>query len=176
MLRFDDHTEQKKTPQIIRYLQEGKNVALISDAGTPLISDPGYLLVRECLKRGIKVVSIPGPSAILTALICSGLPADKFVFLGYPPEKQAKRLKLFQALKLNSQLIKELSPTYIFYCAPHKLSATLSDMKEIIGNLAIVIAHELTKIHESVWRGTLDEVLSKQLSFKGELVILFRIN
>jgi len=98
MVRFDDYTEGKETPQLIEQLLHGKNIVLVSDAGTPLISDPGYRLVSEAIKRGVRVISIPGPTAAIAALTSSGLPANRLLFLGYPPEKQMHRKDLFLAL------------------------------------------------------------------------------
>lgn len=164
LLRFDDHTEMQKTPGILELLLQDKSVALVSDAGTPLISDPGFRLVNEAIKRGIKVVSIPGPTAAIAALTVSGLPTNHFMFLGYPPEKQSHRLKLFGSLPKDV--------TLIFYCAPHKLQQTLHDMKEVLGDIDIVIARELTKIHEEVWRGSLTQALDKFTKPVGEFVIL----
>ncbi len=164
LMRFDDHTEQKLVPGILELLSN-KNIALVSDAGTPLISDPGYRLVSEAIKRGFKVVSIPGPTAAIAALSVSGLPTNHFTFLGYPPEKQSHRIKLF------SSLPKDI--TIIFYCAPHKLLQTLEDMKEVLGDIPIVIARELTKVHEEVWRGKLSEAINHFILPKGEYVILF---
>lgn len=162
LFRFDEYTEEKLIPQILTY----KTVALVSDAGTPLISDPGYKLVREAIRRGIKVVSIPGPTAAIAALTSSGLPTNKFLFLGYPPEKQSHRIKLFQSLPKDT--------TIIFCCAPHKLRQTLEDMESVFGDIPIVIARELTKVHEELWRGKLSEVQWRE--FKGEIVILFRLD
>ena len=105
LIRYDDRTEISKAPEILELLTQGKSVALVSDAGTPLISDPGYVLVREARKRGIPVISVPGASALLTALTSSGLPADKFMFLGYPPEKQSHRFKLFTQIVSIKHLI-----------------------------------------------------------------------
>lgn len=166
LMRFDEHTEEKMLPEVLEMLTH-KDVALVSDAGTPLISDPGYRLVSACIKRGIKVISIPGPSAVLAALTSSGLPANKFMFLGYPPEKQSHRLKLFQSLP------KDI--TIIFYCAPHKLKQTLLDLKESYGDIHIVIARELTKIHEDIWRGTLSKALTEFQLTKGEFVLLLTL-
>lgn len=158
LLRFDEHTEDKLIPEILTH----QNVALVSDAGTPLISDPGYKLVQECIKRSFPVISIPGPSAFLTALTSSGLPTNKFLFLGYPPEKQSHRVKLFQSLP------KDI--TIIFYVSPHKLQQTLADLKEILGDIDIVIARELTKFHEEIWREKISGAQTR--SFKGELVFM----
>lgn len=166
LVPYYDEIEDKRIPEIIDALTQGRNIALVSDAGTPLISDPGFRLVRECVKRGIKVESIPGPSAALAALTCSGLPPDKFMFLGYPPEKQSARLELFKKLSPNI--------TTIFYCAPHKLTTTIDDLKSILGDIEIVIARELTKIHEEIWRGPITTALTKFAFIKGEVVLLFR--
>ncbi len=167
MVRLDDRTENQKTPWLIEQLLQGKNVALVSDAGTPLISDPGYRLVSECVKRGIHVISIPGPTAAIAALSVSGLPTNQFMFLGYPPEKQSHRMKLFQTLPKET--------TLIFYCAPHKLYQTLGDMQSVLSDIPIVIARELTKVHEEVWRGTLSEGLKHFLSPQGEFVLLLQL-
>lgn len=167
MVRFDDHTENQKTPWLVGQLLQGKNVALVSDAGTPLISDPGYRLVSEAIKRGITVVSIPGPTAAIAALTVSGLPTNHFMFLGYPPEKQSHRIKLF------SSLPKDV--TIIFYCAPHKLQQTFGDMQTVLGDIPIVIARELTKIHEEVWRGAITEALQKFNKPLGEFVLLLQL-
>ncbi len=164
LMRFDDHTEQKLVPKILELLSS-KNIALVSDAGTPLISDPGYRLVSEAIKRGIKVVSIPGPTAAIAALSISGLPTNHFMFMGYPPEKQSHRIKLF------SSIPKDI--TIIFYCAPHKLLQTLADMKVVLGDINIVLARELTKVHEEVWRGKIPDAMNHFISPIGELVILF---
>jgi 16S rRNA (cytidine1402-2'-O)-methyltransferase len=167
LVPYYDEIEDKKIPEIIELLEEGKNIALVSDAGTPLISDPGFRLVRECVKRGIKVESIPGPSAVLAALTSSGLPPDKFIFLGYPPEKQSARLALFKKLSLGI--------TTIFYCAPHKLATTLDDMKSALGDIDIVIARELTKVHEELWHGNISAAQEHFISPQGEFVLLFSI-
>jgi 16S rRNA (cytidine1402-2'-O)-methyltransferase len=168
---YYDEIEEKKLPEVIQLLLDGNHVALISDSGTPLISDPGFRLVRECIKRGIKVESVPGPSAVIAALTSSGLPSDTFSFLGYPPEKQAKRIKLFQDIQSVNSLIQS---TYIFYCAPHKLIQTLEDLKNVVGDIQITIARELTKVHEEVWKGRISEAMSYFGNPKGEFVLLFK--
>lgn len=165
MLPYYDEIEDKRIPEVIEYLNQGKNMALVSDAGTPLISDPGFRLVRECIKREIKVESIPGPSALLAAVTSSGLPTDKFTFYGYPPEKQTARLLV----------LKGLTGTCIFYCAPHKLYQTLVDMKSALGDIEIVVARELTKVHEEVWRGTVTEGLAHFSNPQGEFVLLLNM-
>lgn len=166
-MRYDDHTEHQAAPEILALLDEDKSVALISDAGTPLINDPGFILVREARRKDIPIVSIPGASAVLTALTSSGLPADKFTYLGYPPEKQGHRLKLFQTM-----VESKLDVTYIFYVAPHKLLATLEDLQSVIGDKEITIARELTKIHEEVWSGSIAQARIAFQEPKGEFVLL----
>ncbi len=172
LVRYDDHTESQQAPWLVEQLSQGKDVALVSDAGTPLINDPGFLLVREALKRGITVTSIPGPTAAIAALSISGLPTNQFLFLGYPPEKKSHRIKLFQNLLYMNRFI---DSTSIFYCAPHKLRQTLTDMQSVMGDIPIVIARELTKVHEEVWRGKLSEAITKFKNPIGEVVFLFSL-
>jgi 16S rRNA (cytidine1402-2'-O)-methyltransferase len=172
LVAYYDEIEDKKIPEVVGMLEEGRNLALVSDAGTPLVSDPGFRLVRECIKRNIKVESIPGASAILTALTSSGLPSDKFSFLGYLPEKQGQRLKLLGDLPQMSKLV---ASTYIAYCAPHKLEQTLVDIKEVLGDIEITIARELTKIHEEVWKGTVTSATEQFKNPQGEFVLLFNL-
>jgi 16S rRNA (cytidine1402-2'-O)-methyltransferase len=170
LMSYYDEIEDKRIPEVIDWLENGKNIALVSDSGTPLISDPGFRLVRECLKRGIKVESIPGPSAALAALTSSGLPPNKFIFLGYPPEKQNQRIKMFEDLTH----LNRFKCTNIFYCAPHKLMRTLEDMKSVLGDLDIVVARELTKVHEEIWHGSISTAQKYFGKPQGEFVLLFR--
>lgn len=169
LFRYDDQAERTMTPEMIGRLLDGESVALVSDAGTPLISDPGYVLVSEARKRGIPVVSVPGASALLAALTSSGFPADTFTFLGYPPEKQGHRLKLFTNVLSMHRCI---DSTYVFYCAPHKLQAVLSDMKTVFGDCRVCLCRELTKVHEECWNGSVTEALAHVSDPKGEFVIL----
>lgn len=182
-VRLDEYTEEQVFPQVIDALTQGRNVALVSDAGTPLVSDPGFRLVRGAIKQGIKVVSIPGPTAAIAALTVSGLPTDKFFFLGYPPEKSSHRIKLFESL---SEIFKrprlasarrglDKSPTLVLYCAPHKLGQTLEDMKAAFGDIEVILARELTKVHEEVWRGTISKALEKFHNPIGEFVLLYTL-
>lgn len=173
LISYYDEIEDKRIPEVIDLLEQGKSVALISDAGTPLISDPGFRLVRECSKRHIKVESIPGPSALLAALTSSGLPSDTFTFLGYLPEKESQIKKVLGNIAL---INKTMQSTYVFYCAPHKLLHTGDIMKELFGDIEIVIARELTKVHEEVWRGTISEAQVHFINPQGEFVILFRLS
>ncbi len=167
MTPYHDHNEQLKTDYLLEKLLEGQNIAIITDAGTPCIADPGYRIAKAAAEKGIKTVPIPGASAIAAALSASGLPSDRFAFEGFLPPKQGKRRNRLLELQDDGRVI-------IFYEAPHRLTATLSDMAEILGSRELVIARELTKIHEEFRRGTSAELLehySKQ-SVKGELVIL----
>lgn len=172
LVSYYDETEYKRAPELLELLSKGNAVALVSDAGTPLISDPGFVLVTEALKRGIAVRSIPGPTAEISALSISGLSANPVLFLGFPPEKAAHRVKLLETIRSISGL---LPTTFIFYSAPHKLEAFLNDMNEVLGEREIVICRELTKQFEETWRGSITEALSDISRFKGELVILLRI-
>ena len=168
LLILNDYNEAKVVPQIIEKLKSGQNLALVSDAGTPLISDPGYKLVRECIHQGIAVDCLPGPSSVITALTVSGLPPDKFMFLGYLPEKNGHRVGVLK--NLNKDL------TYIIFVAPHKLIKTLENIREVLGDIEIVLAHELTKIHQSVERKLTSDWLKILKNPKGEYVLLVRLS
>lgn len=172
LLVLNDYNEAATAAQIISKLEIGENLALVSDAGTPLISDPGYKLVRSCLEQNILVDSLPGPSSVIIALTLSGLPPDKFFFLGYLPEKEGKRKELLKKLTVIHDSIKV---TFIAFVSPHKLIRTLEDMSEVLGDIEIVLAHELTKVHQSVDRKTVSLWLEhfKKTSPKGEYVMLF---
>ena len=175
MMVLNDFNESKNLSLIISRLQSGERLALVSDAGTPLISDPGYKLVRECINLGIEVDCLPGPSSVITALTLSGLPPDSFLFVGYPPEKPGHRLKWLQSLNLHPGGGK-LNTTLIMFVAPHKLFKTLADLKEIFGDLEVVLANELTKIHQSVSKKLVSEWLENIKNPKGEYTLLFRLN
>ncbi len=164
LVSFYEERETAKMADILSSAQSLK-VALVSDAGTPLISDPGYKLIREAIKLGIKVESIPGPCAAIVALTVSGLPPDKFIFLGFPPEKDSHQKELLQ--KIENMLI---NCTKIFYLSPYKLERFLANLKP---DQQIVICRELTKVHEQVWKGTVLEASRTFQKVKGELVVLF---
>ena len=149
MVSFNEYSEKTKTASAISLLKEGKIVGIISDAGTPLISDPGFLLVREAVKNGIQITAIPGPTALIYALSVSGLPVDKFIFLGYLPKKEGKRINNLKNLKKTSEYI---TATVIFYESPYRLLPTLKNIYEVFGNIDIVVCRELTKMHEEVLR------------------------
>ncbi|MBA3723834.1 MAG: 16S rRNA (cytidine(1402)-2'-O)-methyltransferase [Candidatus Levybacteria bacterium] len=173
-LSYYDQNELQRIPEIITLLQAEQDVALVSDAGTPAISDPGFKLVRECLKEKIKVVSLPGASSVLTALTASGLPTDKFLFAGYPPHKPGHRLTFFENIKTS---LDSVHSTVILFEAPHKVIKTLGDMNTVFGDIEIVFARELTKIFEEVKKKKISDAL---LSFKkkppkGEFVLLFHL-
>jgi 16S rRNA (cytidine1402-2'-O)-methyltransferase len=172
LLSYQEFDEAKRIPQIIEKLKSGQNVALVSDAGTPTLSDPGFRLVRECINQKIPVVSIPGPSAILAALVSSGLPTDKFLFLGYLPKKQGKRKALLQSL---SSILQSIKVTLVIFESPHKVLKSLNDLKEVFGDIDIVIARELTKIHEEVRREKISQSIKhfQKEKPRGEFTILF---
>ena len=151
MVSYHDHNEQARSDQLIRDLEEGRNIALVSDAGTPLIADPGYRIVQKARERGIAVVPIPGPSAIITALSGSGLPTDSFAFLGFLPPKSGQRRKALEESR-------ELGLTVVFYETPHRIEEALGDMAEVLGDPPVVLARELTKLHEEWLSGSASEV------------------
>ena len=165
LISYHRHSNEEKIQEIIQELEIGKNIALVSDAGTPVISDPGEEIVKEALKKNIVVIPIPGACALITALIASGIDAKEFEFLGFLPlNKKSRKEKLLE--------IKTSSKTAILYEAPHKLLSTLNDLKDITLNRKIVLARELTKIHEEFISGTAVELLEKISEPRGEYVII----
>lgn len=171
LLSYFEHNEERRIPELIKKLEAGQKIALVSDAGTPLISDPGFKLVRECMKRQVKIEAIPGPSAILCALVASGLPTDKFLFLGYPPQKKNKRRTLFASL--NS--IGKVGVTFVIFESPYRIFETLMDLMEVFGDIEIVIARELTKVYEEIKKVKISEATVKlqNKKVKGEITLLF---
>jgi 16S rRNA (cytidine1402-2'-O)-methyltransferase len=174
LISYYDQVELQRMPEIINLLKSGKDVALVSDAGTPAVSDPGFKLVRECIKEGLQVTSLPGASSVLTALTISGLPTDKFLFVGYPPHKPGHRIDFFKNIKTSLETI---NSTVIFFEAPHKLLTTLTDLQSIFEDIDIVVARELTKMYEEVRREKISESLKhfQKIPPKGEFVILFHL-
>lgn len=175
LISYYDEVELQKFPQIVNILKQGTSVALVSDAGTPLISDPGFKLVREVLKEGIKVESIPGPSSVISALVVSGLPTDKFFFVGYPPKKEGHRLEFWKNLKEVARIMKS---TIIFFEAPHRIVKTLEELKNIFGEgQEFTLIREMTKIHEERLSGTAENLISgfKTKESRGEFVGLFNV-
>ena len=164
---YFDHNQQLKGNYILEKLVEGLSVALISDAGTPCISDPGYQLVRDAVSAGVKVVPIPGPSAAISALSASGLPTNSFTFHGFLPNRQVKRRERLAAVRHEQRVL-------VFYESPARLSATLADMAEILGEREAVVARELTKIYEEFVRGPLPRLAEQfgEGKVRGEVVIL----
>src|SRR5581483_3480657 len=136
LLSYYDQVELQRIPEIIRLLQLGKNIALVSDAGTPAVSDPGFKLVRECIKEGLKIESLPGASSVLTALTISGLPTDKFLFVGYPPHKPGHRINFFKNIQ---ESLTKINSTIIFFEAPHKVLTTLIAVQSVVGDIDIVV-------------------------------------
>ena len=171
---FHEHNEREKMKAIIGELHSGKSIALISDAGTPLISDPGYFLVAQAKKKGLRVVPIPGPSALITALSASGLASDSFTFLGFLPSKKTARVKLLKSLVSRAE-------TSIFYESPKRILATLTDMHSIFGgSREVCLAKELTKLFETIQTDSIPNLI-KYLNIdkshqKGEFVILVSAN
>ncbi len=165
---FHQHNEHKITDVLIRRMKEGETMALVSDAGTPGISDPGFMLVRACLKNNIVVESLPGSTALIPALLNSGLPCDRFVFEGFLPHKKGRNKRLNQ--------IKDEDRTIIFYESPHRLKKLLSQLVEVLGgNRLASVSRELTKIHEETQNGSLDELLELfegRKNIKGEIVLV----
>lgn len=167
-LSYHDHNRRSRLPELMALLQRGKAIALVSDAGMPGISDPGYELVKACVEEGIPVIPIPGASAVVTALSASGLPSDRFVFEGFLPAKSKDRRDRLEQLKSEQR-------TLVFYEAPHRIRQTLQDLEqEFGGDRAIVLARELTKLHEEFWRGTVSEAIAhyQQREPQGEYTLV----
>ena len=165
--RFHIFNEHQVLEKLVTRMKDGRTFALVSDAGTPGISDPGFLLVRECLKAGLSIECLPGPTALIPALVNSGFPTDRFVFEGFLPHKKGKQTLL--------KKLAEEDRTIIVYESPHRLIKTLEQMKEYFGSeRSISVSRELTKVHEETFTGTLDQVLNHfQLKeVKGEIVIV----
>jgi 16S rRNA (cytidine1402-2'-O)-methyltransferase len=167
-ISFHEHNEKERSAELIARLERGDDVALISDAGTPMISDPGYRLVRDAVNRNITVVPIPGPSAVIAALCASGLPTDSFRFAGFLPPKAGARRHLLESLR-------DEASTLVFYEAPHRILESLQDVAAVMGTREVVVARELTKIHEEFIRGTAESIaheLSSRPALKGEITLL----
>ena len=165
---YHDHNEAERTAELLARLASGAVVALVSDAGTPLVSDPGYRLVRGAIDAGIAVVALPGPSASLTALAASGLPTDAFYFGGFLPAKPGQRAQLLETLA-------EEQATLVFYEAPHRILESLEAIEATLGPRSVVVARELTKVHEEFLRGTAAEIaaqLAARDAVKGEITLL----
>lgn len=166
IISYHDYNERHRSQELISRLRSGKSIALVSDAGTPAVSDPGYRLIREAIRENIAVVAVPGASAFLSALIVSGAPVESFIFEGFLPHKKGRKTKLNQLAQENR--------TIVLYESPHRLLRTLNDIHSILGNRFIVLARELTKKFEEIQRGTVAELLERIRSrpVKGEFVIV----
>jgi len=167
MVSYHEHNELTRAPELVIQLEEGAQVALVSDAGTPVVSDPGHRLVVLCLRHHIPVVPIPGPSAFVAALAASGLPTEEFLFVGFLPSRAGARRKKLDALKSEPRAL-------VFYEAPHRLADTLSDASEILGTRQAVVAREVTKIHEEFLRGSLSELrdAAHKRAPRGEITLM----
>lgn len=167
LISLHDHNELKKSGLLMARLLGGDDVAYVSDAGTPGISDPGYILVREALAEGISVVPVPGASALITAISVSGLPMDTFVFYGFLPSKPSKRRQLLLSLRGENR-------TLIFYEAPHRLPDSLKDIAELLDKREVFLAREMTKLHEEFLRGPADAVMARlgEGGVKGEVTLI----
>jgi 16S rRNA (cytidine1402-2'-O)-methyltransferase len=165
---YYEYNKIKKLDYLLGELKNGKDIALVSDSGTPGISDPGFLIISEAIKNKIQIISIPGPAAVISALVTAGLPTDSFVFEGFLPRKKGKLKKAFSALAA-------LERTIVFYESPHRIMTTFKIMLETIGNQYVVITRELTKHFEEVLRGDLETLILRLESqpLKGEIVVLF---
>lgn len=170
-ISYHEHNEEQRIPGLIQQLLSGQSIAVVSDAGTPALSDPGYKLIRQAIHQNIKVESLPGASAILVALAGSGLPTDHFYFGGFLPRTSGKRQNALAS-------IKDLPATLIFFESPFRLSKFIADALSVLGNRKVVIARELTKIHQEFKRLTLAEAVDvyKNKTIKGEIVVVIDRN
>ncbi len=167
-LSYHEHNEANRTEELVERLKQGETGALVADAGTPLLSDPGYRIVRAAVQAGVRIEALPGPSALLAGLVISGLPTDQFHFGGFLPAKQGQRTRVLESLR-------EEPATLIFYEVPHRILESLEDIAATLGDREVVVARELTKLHEEVLRGTAGEirsVLESRESIRGEFVVL----
>lgn len=169
LISYYRETEKKKSPILIEKLIEGKNIAIVSDAGTPGISDPGEEIIKQAILNNIEIIPIPGCVAFVNALICSGFDTKEFEFIGFLSSNNKEKKDKLEEIKFDTR-------TIIFYEAPHKMKSTLETMLEILGDREIVLARELTKIHEEFIRGKISTILEQIVEFKGEFVIILKGN
>lgn len=167
---YHDHSSEKEIARLLDFLKDNKDVALISDAGTPTISDPGYSLIRQCINEGIDVIPIPGASALTAAISASGLPSDAFTFIGFLPTKKGRKKKISS--------LENLDMTIVLFESPHRLIKTLNQLKEALGERPIVVARELTKLYEEIIRGNFSSAIEffEAKKIKGEIVIMIGKN
>ena len=170
IISYFEHNKHQQIPKILNFLKEGKSISLVSDAGTPGISDPAYRLVRQAINENIKIQSVPGASSVLAALIPSGLPTDRFIFEGFLPPKKGRQKRIENLINI--------SATIIIYESPYKIKKTISDILDIFGDRPAAICRELTKMHEEIIRGTLKTLLSilDSKKLKGECVLIIGKN
>lgn len=174
LVSYYEENEPRRIPEIIFELKKGSQIALATNAGTPTISDPGFKLVRECLKENIRVISIPGACSPIAALTSSGLPTDKFTFLGFLPNKSGQRVKLFEKVKVS---LNTLPSTIIFLESPYRIAKSLEDLRIVFGDIEIVIAREMTKVYEETKKEKTSVFLEQFMIRppKGEFVVLFHL-
>src|SRR5437016_1959218 len=153
-ISYHEHNERERAVELFRLLEAGKDIAIVSDAGTPLISDPGFRIVSAAIQRGVSIIPVPGPAAFVAALVASGLPCDQFLFGGFLPARASARRKRLQELR-------PIRATLVVYEAPHRIARTLKDAVEIFGNRPGAVARELTKLHEETVRGSLAELAER---------------
>jgi 16S rRNA (cytidine1402-2'-O)-methyltransferase len=171
LLSFHEHNERQRVPQVLEHLVNGEAVVLVSDAGTPLLSDPGYTLVREAAREHIAIEHVAGPSAVIAALVLSALPPYPFTFLGFSPPRRGKRRNFYIRFK-------DLGHTVVLFESPQRLVSSLEDALEILGDRPAAVARELTKLHEEVVRGTLSELIAdfgQRQSIKGEVTLVIAL-
>jgi 16S rRNA (cytidine1402-2'-O)-methyltransferase len=167
-ISYHEHNERERAEELCKLLAAGSSIALVSDAGTPLISDPGFRIVNAAIQTGISIVPIPGASAFVAALAASGLPSDRFFFAGFLPARANARRALLEELRA-------IPATLVFYEAPHRIAATLKDARSVLGNRQGAVARELTKLHEEIARGSLDDLgqrFADKARARGEMVLL----
>jgi 16S rRNA (cytidine1402-2'-O)-methyltransferase len=164
---YNDFNKKKMTDWILHKLKEGKDFVFVTSAGSPLISDPGFYLVKNLIKENLSFTSLPGPSSVINSLIISGLPPDKFIFHGYLPKKRGKRRKILESLNCEER-------TFIIFESPKRVQRLLEEIEEILPEREIVLTREMTKIYEEVIRGIPREILDNMPNLKGEFVVLIR--
>lgn len=167
LVSLHDANEQTRAPEVLAVLREGRSVALVSDGGMPLVSDPGYRLVQLCAAEGVDVRVVPGPSAVLAALVVSGLPTDRFAFEGFPPRKRGERTARLEELRHDPR-------TLVFFESPLRVRVLLEDLLAVLGDRRVALCRELTKLHEEVLRGRVSQVLAStgDRALKGEVVVV----
>lgn len=167
LLSYHEQNERQRTPELLQRLSNGATVALVTDAGTPALSDPGYLIIHEATALGIPVIAVPGPSAVTAALVVSGLPVDHFVFLGFLPRKSGKRKRALQE-------VAEAPWTLVFFEGPHRLRAALADLRDVLGDRRVAVTRELTKRFEEVIRGSTTDALEhfQRTEPRGEFTVV----